>query len=245
MYTKMDLLILLKKLTYLPPRETKRLILPNLETILNCLNENDRIITGGFAFYKLCQGILLLMQDRIIFIKDTESEEIFIRNIASFNKSTSNNATCTITIGDAGSHSFEFSCLSKDIADLIIRKLKDELTTEEIEEIITNNDNKPLNIPEHDKVLTDALYLGFFGIHRFTTGYIGIGFLQIILLFYPILLLVWWLIDVYSLLTGTFKAVDGLPLSNYTIKSKKLLAIPVIYFIVYWLLRCMRIFIMH
>lgn len=54
-----------------------------------------------------------------------------------------------------------------------------------------------------------CLFLGWFGIHRFYTGHIAIGFVQL-LTFGGFFL--WWLIDLLMILTGAYRDKNGIPL---------------------------------
>lgn len=56
-----------------------------------------------------------------------------------------------------------------------------------------------------------CIFLGGLGAHRFYTGYIGIGILQILTAGGCG---IWWLIDLISILTGSYKDAEGNPLSK-------------------------------
>lgn len=56
-----------------------------------------------------------------------------------------------------------------------------------------------------------CLFLGGFGIHRFYTGHIAIGFIQAITLggFG-----IWWIADIITIVTGSYRDKAGSPLSG-------------------------------
>ncbi len=56
-----------------------------------------------------------------------------------------------------------------------------------------------------------CIFLGYLGAHRFYTGYKGIGFLQLITLGG---LGIWWLIDLISILTGSYKDAEDSSLAK-------------------------------
>ncbi len=66
---------------------------------------------------------------------------------------------------------------------------------------------------KHSKTTTLLLciFLGIIGGHRFYTGYTGIGFLQLITLggFG-----IWWLTDLISILTDSYKDAENCPLAK-------------------------------
>lgn len=68
-----------------------------------------------------------------------------------------------------------------------------------------------------------AFTLGFFGAHRYYTGKIKTALIQT---FTGGGFLIWWVIDIITLLSGNFTDSQGLPL-NRTIKANKLLVIAV------------------
>jgi TM2 domain-containing membrane protein YozV len=54
-----------------------------------------------------------------------------------------------------------------------------------------------------------CIFLGVFGVHRFYTGHIAIGLIQ---LFTGGGCGIWWLIDLIMIATGSYTDSDGLPL---------------------------------
>ncbi len=54
-----------------------------------------------------------------------------------------------------------------------------------------------------------CIFLGVFGIHRFYTGHIAIGIVQLLTLGGCG---IWWLIDLIMIATGSFTDSNGLPL---------------------------------
>ena len=61
---------------------------------------------------------------------------------------------------------------------------------------------------------TDLLcaFFGVFGLHRFYTGYIGLGILQLLSLGG---LLIWYFIDFFMISIGKYKDADGQELDDY------------------------------
>lgn len=72
--------------------------------------------------------------------------------------------------------------------------------------------NKPGNLRTFKKTLLFAFFLGIFGVHRFYTGYIGLGILQL-LTFGG--LGFWALIDVFSICSNKYLDADKKPLVGY------------------------------
>lgn len=69
------------------------------------------------------------------------------------------------------------------------------------------------------KFLDTALlcwFLGGVGVHRFYTGYYGIGLFQ---LFTIGGFVIWQYIDLFSICLGKYRDVNGLPLENYNRKT--------------------------
>jgi len=64
----------------------------------------------------------------------------------------------------------------------------------------------------YDLTAVLAFLLGQLGVHRFYTGYIGIGIAQ---LFTFGGLGIWWLVDVISICLNEYKDAQGLPLKKY------------------------------
>lgn len=64
----------------------------------------------------------------------------------------------------------------------------------------------------HTRALLLCCFLGYFGIHRFYTGYKRIGFIQLLTLGGFGL---WWLIDLVSLCFNTYKDKYGIELDDY------------------------------
>lgn len=81
---------------------------------------------------------------------------------------------------------------------------------------VNNNRNPSGQVgPVSDKEWLPALllawFLGMFGVHRFYTGHVGIGVVQL-LTFGGCG--IWWLIDFIMIITGSFTDVNGLPLKK-------------------------------
>ncbi len=72
--------------------------------------------------------------------------------------------------------------------------------------------NKPIKVRTFKKTVLFAFFLGVFGVHRFYTGYIGIGILQL-LTFGG--LGIWALIDVFSICLNKYMDADKKPLKDY------------------------------
>ena len=82
--------------------------------------------------------------------------------------------------------------------------------------VAVNNQNPTGQIgPVSDKEWLPALLLAFFvgcfGVHRFYTGHVGIGVVQLLTLGGCG---IWALIDFIMIITGAYKDVNGLPLKK-------------------------------
>lgn len=63
-----------------------------------------------------------------------------------------------------------------------------------------------------------CLFLGGFGIHRFYTGHVGTGIIQLVLTISVIGMIItgpWVLIDLILIVTDNFKTADGRSLARY------------------------------
>lgn len=63
----------------------------------------------------------------------------------------------------------------------------------------------------HTNTLVLALLFGVFGGHRFYTGHVASGVIQ---LFTGGGMYIWWLIDIFSILSGSFRDSQGRPLNH-------------------------------
>jgi hypothetical protein len=76
----------------------------------------------------------------------------------------------------------------------------------------TNNGQVgPVSDKEWLPALLLAFFVGCFGVHRFYTGHVGIGIVQLLTLGGCG---IWALIDFIMIITGSFKDVNGLPLKK-------------------------------
>lgn len=76
------------------------------------------------------------------------------------------------------------------------------------------NENKPIIPQKENKWLATLLFcwfLGVFGIHRFYTGHVGIGVIQL-LTFGGCG--IWYIVDLVLLITGSYKDSEGNVLKN-------------------------------
>gem|GEM_PF-985315 len=82
--------------------------------------------------------------------------------------------------------------------------------------LTVNDRGYPLNDPQvsncsQSTTLLLAVFLGFFGVHRFYTGRIGTGFIQLLT---SGGFGIWWIVDVIAIATGNFKDSKGRSLNK-------------------------------
>lgn len=225
-YSNEDLKILFKKISGYNASDTKNMIIPVIKRIINVLRDDDKIITlemNSQIGLKPC--VFVLLQDRILYIDGVATHELYIENIASFQKSQIG-ISANIKISDSGNKTFDFKNFSLKNSQIIIDFLQKKL---DIDKVINEHNELPLNIEDYKSTLYRCLFGGFLGLHRFYTGYIWIGILQILLFIFCLpLLIIWWLIDCNSIITNKFETIDGFKLNNYEEKDLKIIAIPII-----------------
>ena len=78
---------------------------------------------------------------------------------------------------------------------------------------MSNENFNPVGEKSYVATLLLSFFLGYFGLHRFYTGYIGLGILQLLTAGGCG---IWALIDFISICFGKFKDVDGNELADYS-----------------------------
>ena len=223
---KEELKILLKKMTGYNSQKTRYEIFPLIKILQNVLKETDKILLvemNSTINFKRCTFILL--EDRILYITGITSNELFLKNIASYEKNQTG-CLANIKISDAGNKTFEFRNFNIKNAQLVIDFLQNNI---DINKIIEENNNLPLFIQDYKKTVYKCMFGGFLGLHRLYTGYSGIALLQVLLLiFYTPVFVLWWLIDSLALIKNKFKTIDEFELSNFDENLKKLIISPII-----------------
>jgi TM2 domain-containing membrane protein YozV len=57
-----------------------------------------------------------------------------------------------------------------------------------------------------------SIFLGYFGVDRFYTGYTGLGVLKLLLTVLCGVGLIWWIVDIIMIATGSYRDATGQPL---------------------------------
>ena len=57
-----------------------------------------------------------------------------------------------------------------------------------------------------------SIFLGYLGVDRFYTGFTGLGILKLVLTLFCGVGLIWWIVDVIMIATGSYRDAAGLPL---------------------------------
>lgn len=211
-YSKEELKILLKKVSGYNAWKTKAVLYPYIDVLSCSLKDDDKIIIiEPRCFIGIENCLFVLLANRLMFVKDKTSHELYFENIASFQKSQSG-AYCSIVISDAGNRTYEFKNLNPQDADIVISFLqKKEIN---VDSYVNRYDNLSLNIEKKKNTMILCVLLGIFGAHRFYTGYFYIGIVQLLLLLFCFpLVILWVIIDLVSIIKNKYKTVDGFALT--------------------------------
>ena len=122
MYTKTELLDILRAQTKIPNLIFNIYVPPFASIILKALKDNDKIISCSvFCKFNKKSGFLFLLQDRLLFVNYPfafNRTELYINNIATFSKDVG--LWTSINFVDAGGKKYKLFNISEDCADAII-----------------------------------------------------------------------------------------------------------------------------
>ena len=237
-WSKNQIKVLLKKMTGYKAADSAKFIVPVARILEYTLKDDDKIIAVEMhSQIGLSPCVFILLQNRILYIQDKVTHELYIENIASFQKEQLG-IMANIKISDAGNKSFDFKGFNLKTAETIICFLQKKL---DIDKVIAENEDLPLFVEDYKTTLLRCCFGGFLGLHRFYTGYNWSAFFQIILLlFWMPGFIIWWMIDAIAIITGHFKTADGFGLSNNNGWGKKLIIAPALLSVIFLIIFLQR-----
>lgn len=129
--------------------------------------------------------------------------------------------------------------LSKETPEIVNTKtepdIKNIVTKDTIEVSSTKSEIESKNAKEMEKTLVLCIFFGAFGAHRFYTGHIGIGLIQLLTFGFCYIST---LIDLILILTGNYKDSNGNKLINNSLvyfnkfRRKMVIAMSIFFFII-------------